>query len=115
MNPFRRKTETSPLAGLRAAVKVSDVVSVRAILAAHPELLNVQDGEGATPLHWAAQWQDLSVVAVLMDLGADPTIRDKNGHTPTDFAYWYGEFRMGAYTDVCHKIVQRLSKPIRNT
>jgi len=61
-------------------------------------------------LHWAAEYQDLSVVAALVDLGADTTIKDSLGYTPTDIAYWYGEFRMGAYTEICYKIVGRLKE-----
>lgn len=114
MNFFKRKGELPPLSRLRDAVKTSDMVTLREVLAANPELLNYQDEKGATPLHWAAEGQDLSVVAALVDLGADTTIKDELGYTPRELAYWYGEFRMGAYTDICQKIVQRLNESDRN-
>jgi uncharacterized protein len=114
MNLFKRKPELPPLPRLRGAVKTSDTVTLREIVAANPELLNYQDEKGATPLHWAAERQDLSVVAALVDLGADRNIKDNLGYTPRDTAYWFGEFRMGAYTDICHKIVQRLNETDRN-
>jgi len=113
MNLFKRKPELPPLLRLRVAVKTSDTVTLREVLAANPELLNYQDEEGATPLHWAAEGQDLSVVAALVDLDADRNIKDSLGYTPRDTAYWFGEFRMGAYTDVCQKIVQRLNETDR--
>ena len=111
MSVFKRKPESSPLSRLRLAVKSSDTMGVREILGANPDLLKHRDEKGATPLHWAAEVQDLSVVAALIDLGADVNIKDNLGYTPRDVAYWFGEFRMGAYTDVCHKIVQRLNEP----
>jgi ankyrin repeat protein len=114
MNLFRLKREMPPLSRLRVAVKTSDTVTLRKVLAADPELLNYQDDKGATPLHWAAEGQDLSVVAALMDLGADASIKDSHGYTPRDIACWFGEFRMGAYTDTCLKIVQRLNEGNRN-
>jgi hypothetical protein len=111
MSVFKRKPESSPLSRLRLAVKSSDTMGVREILGANPDLLKHRDEKGATPLHWAAEVQDLSVVAALIDLGADVNIKDNLGYTPRDVAYWFGEFRMGAYTDACHKIVQRLNEP----
>jgi hypothetical protein len=113
MSLFKRKPALPPLSRLRVAVKTSDTPTVREVLGGNPALLNFQDEEGATPLHWAAKLQDLSVVATLVDLGADVHITDKLGYTPKGVAYWYGEFRMGAYTDVCQKIVQRLDAAAR--
>jgi hypothetical protein len=114
MNIFKREPELPPLSRLRVAVKTSDTVTLREVLASHPELLNYQDEKGATPLHWAAQGQDFSVVDALVGMGADITIKDTLGYTPEGVAYWHGEFANGAYTKVCHKIVQRLNEPHRN-
>ena len=111
MNLFKKTPEASPLTRLRLAVKASDTESVREILAANPDLLTYRDEKGRTALHWASEAQDLSVVAALVDLGADVTAKDNLGYTPRDVAYWFGEFHMGAYTDVCKKIVQRLNEP----
>jgi ankyrin repeat protein len=82
MSVFKRKPESSPLSRLRLAVKSSDTMGVREILGATPDLLNHRDEKGATPLHWAAEVQDLSVVAALIDLGADVNIKDNLGYTP---------------------------------
>ena len=42
---------------------------------------------GATPLHWAAAFSgNAAVVAVLLDAGADPTLRNDDGYTPLDVA-----------------------------
>jgi ankyrin repeat protein len=103
------------MARLRVAVKSSDTVALRKILAAHPELLNSPDEKGMTLLHLAAEWQDFSVVAALVDLGAAVKAKDPHGWTPEDIAYFNGEFRMGCYTEVCLNIVDRLSKPPRTS
>jgi ankyrin repeat protein len=110
MSFFKPKPHSSPLSRFRLAIKSSDTVGIREILAANPDLLNYRDEKGMTPLHWAAEAQDLWVVAALVDMGADVSIKDNLGYTPRDVAYWFGEFHMGAYTDVCHKIVERLNE-----
>jgi ankyrin repeat protein len=44
----------------------------------------VKNNEGWTPLHSAAYRCHIDVVRVLLDHGADPTIRDNNGMTPLE-------------------------------
>jgi FOG: Ankyrin repeat len=39
---------------------------------------------GYTPLHFAVEGCRVDVVRVLLDHGADPTIRDKKGRTPLE-------------------------------
>jgi hypothetical protein len=48
--------------------------------------VNMQDDEGYTLLHFAAQNGSLPAVQALLDRGADPTIRAKNGNTPEALA-----------------------------
>jgi len=92
------------------AVRSSDRAEIKEIAAAFPELLNACDESGSYPLHWAARAQSLASVACLIDLGANVTQRDRLGYTPEQVASWYGEYRMGAYTDVCQKICERLQR-----
>lgn len=47
--------------------------------------IDMRDGNGETPLHWAARKSNVDSVKVLLDAGADPTVKDNDGHTP---AYW---------------------------
>jgi ankyrin repeat protein len=45
----------------------------------------VKDYDGRTPLHVAAEkCRVFDVARVLLDYGADPTIRDSKGRTPLD-------------------------------
>ena len=100
-----------PAAQLRVAVKAADTVLLRKVLAAHPEILNLADGTGRTPLFLAAEWQQFPVVVALVELGADVSIENLAGYTARDIALWCGEYRMGAYTEVCRKIVACLETP----
>jgi ankyrin repeat protein len=102
-------SELSPLSQLRVAIKSANPVLARQVLQQHPDLVHDRDEKGATPLHLAAQWQHLSLVSVLMESGADPTLKDSLGRTPKDVAHWYGEYANGAYTDTCLRIIERLS------
>lgn len=68
--------------------------------------LNLQDTNGFTPLHNAAGSENVvtpQVVELLLDLGADPTISDKDGKTPFTRALAYGN------SDVANIIKQRAS------
>jgi len=49
-------------------------------------LLNIQDEEGNTPLHYAAENNSVSTVNLLLLGGASPTIRNKNNEMPFDIA-----------------------------
>lgn len=44
---------------------------------------------GESPLHRAAAWSAPEVIQLLLDAGADPSLRDANGDTPLSWASWY--------------------------
>lgn len=50
------------------------------------DMLDLQDEKGRTPLHHAAARGQLNVVSRLMDMGADPRIKTKNGQTAMSLA-----------------------------
>jgi ankyrin repeat protein len=52
------------------------------ILVKHGAKLDAQDHLGYTPLHVALEHTCSDSATALLDLGADPTIRDKEGRTP---------------------------------
>ena len=95
----------SPASRLRVAIKAGDTVLLRRVLAAHPGVLDLPDEQGRTPLHLAAEWQQLGVVRALVAAGADVDATDPAGDTPRDSALWSGECSMGAHTKVCQQIV----------
>jgi ankyrin repeat protein len=56
--------------------------------------VNAVQQDGFTPLHGAAQNGQLEMVQLLLEHGADPSMRDTAGRSPLDFA------REGGYTEV---------------
>ena len=58
---------------------------VQLLLAAGAEV-DAAELSRSTPLHWAADGDNLHVVKVLLDAGADPNMEDTNGHTGLHYA-----------------------------
>jgi ankyrin repeat protein len=74
---------------LHAAVAGRDVegrLACARTLLAHGALVNKQQSGGFTPLMSAAQSGDQTLVILLLDHGADPSIRDDEGRSATDHA-----------------------------
>jgi ankyrin repeat protein len=63
------------------AVRNRDAVQVRALLAERVDA-NVKQPDGATALHWAAQWEDLATVDLLIHAGAEVNAANDYGVTP---------------------------------
>ncbi|MCB1055602.1 MAG: ankyrin repeat domain-containing protein [Acidobacteria bacterium] len=103
----RTKDETD--SALRDAIGRGDAGRVQALLSEGADLTTVDD-EGKTPLMVAAQAGAPEIVELLLKAGADPTPKDKLGYTAEMIAYWYGEYRMGAYTAESLKVVEMLRK-----
>ncbi|KAK3087551.1 hypothetical protein FSP39_007467 [Pinctada imbricata] len=48
--------------------------------------LSIADSFGSTPLHWAVWFREQIAIKMLLQYGADPSIRDKDGLTAGDLA-----------------------------
>jgi hypothetical protein len=55
-------------------------------LVSHGADVNATNAKGATPLHYAARFGQLGSARMLLELGADRTLRDRDGKTPLDRA-----------------------------
>ena len=66
-------------------VAKGDEAAVRSRLDAGADA-NVQDDDGATPLHWAADRGLTSMAALLLEAGANHSIPDESGMTPLHYA-----------------------------
>ena len=63
------------------AVKAQDAAAVRALLKQRADV-NAPDVEGMTALHWAAHWNDLDTVTLLIAAGARAAVANRYGVTP---------------------------------
>ncbi|RKO87923.1 ankyrin repeat-containing domain protein, partial [Blyttiomyces helicus] len=65
-----------------------------------PSDVNARNDDGSTPLHWAALNGKLDVVEALLTAGADATIKNESGRSPSTVAEQQGH----------HDVVNRLLK-----
>jgi uncharacterized protein len=79
---LRRGADAS--SSLWAAVWRDDAPMCRALLAAKPRLDGVAEGE--TPIFYAARLRRLKTLALLIEAGADPSIRDARGRDAVEIA-----------------------------
>jgi ankyrin repeat protein len=64
-----------------AAMKARDGAAVRTLVRQKADV-NSADVEGMTALHWAAHWNDLDSVTLLLAAGAQPRVANRYGVTP---------------------------------
>jgi len=65
-----------------SAVKADDVAKVKTLVDAEPGLVRARDDTGRTPLHWAARGGSVSMLALLVDKGAEVNAVDRGGSAP---------------------------------
>lgn len=92
------------------AIKKGNSSRVGSLLQSNPELLEAKSEKGGNLLHLAAEEQNVASVKVLLQYGIDTTIRDDMGYTPRDVSNFKGEYRYGAYTNVCKRINFEIDK-----
>lgn len=60
-------------------------------LAGKPTLCFMRDAylKGESPLHRAAAYGNATIIKILLDAGADPSMKDANGDTPISWGSWH--------------------------
>jgi ankyrin repeat protein len=70
----------------RISTKAAEDTSTVETLIAHGADVHAQDNKGNTCLHYASAWGNLKAVRVLIQSGADPLARNKDGRTPENYS-----------------------------
>lgn len=70
---------------LMTAVQNQDVAAVKERIQAGDDI-DERDVFEQTALHWAAKYESLEIVQLLLDAGAKPNARDEDGEIPLDNA-----------------------------
>jgi uncharacterized protein len=90
------------------ALKNQNATTARALIRQRVDV-NAADVDGSTPLQWAAHWNDLETVKVLLSAGAKPNATNRYGVTPLHEAATIGSspivnalLRAGATVDVTY-------------
>lgn len=64
--------------------------AAKSCLKKSPLTVHAKDSSGATPLHVAANFGGIRIATTLIELGADPYVRDNSGNSPADHAAGQG-------------------------
>jgi len=82
MTPLTGSRQEENSRELLRAAKTGRLDLVRQIVSAHPELLDVTDEAGYTPLRWAGIRKESGIACLLAEAGADPNSIGADGGTP---------------------------------
>lgn len=83
------------LTPLHNAVNSGNIDAVTTLLD-HGAFLNVKEkDQGCTELHLAAAMGYGDIASLLMEKGSCPAMKDNNGKTPLDYAFYYGQKQIG--------------------
>lgn len=63
------------------ACDTSDMPVLKRLIGAHPGIVNLKDEGGIPALHRAVSWAQTETVDLLLESGADPSIKDPQGQT----------------------------------
>lgn len=78
------KSYATGVTALHMAVENNDVLLIEILLSKDDDIVNVEDDDGQTPLHWAARLNHLEVIQTLIKNNADKNILDSKGDKPID-------------------------------
>lgn len=98
------KSKHTPLHKVAFLLDDDEIYDKACILLNNKADVNAQTITGTTLLHWAAVDLSTEVIVLLLANGADPTITDMWGYTPSDMATLYGKIEIvELFTDATQK------------
>jgi ankyrin repeat protein len=100
---------SSSFDNLLTAIKRDDCKSVLQLLDAGFDP-NTEYTKGRTALILAAEYQKPQIVRLLLQFGANVAHRDHDGYDAILTANYFGEYRMGAYTNESQEIVTMIKE-----
>lgn len=71
---------------LREAVSLRDLKAVQLLISNGAKINDQNRVNGWSALHWAAKRKDVPIVRILLESGADPTLKEGQGLTPAQVA-----------------------------
>ncbi len=86
------------------AAKNGDLEKIKVLLSTNPDLINLQDDFGATPLHWAGIRGHEKISLYLINNGANVNIKENHGAPPL---HWAAHFD---HTNVIRALVTKGGK-----
>ena len=81
-----RILDANPPLDVFDAAAVGRTRGLEELVEAEPGLVHARTGNGSTPLHLAARFDQRGAVELLLEHGADASARDGDGRTPADVA-----------------------------
>ena len=83
-------SESVAIRALATAVTANDIPTIHALIAAGVDL-NAPDADGSSALALAANGKvSTDIVRLLIENGADPGVKARDGRTPLHIAAWHG-------------------------
>ncbi|MGI8604601.1 MAG: ankyrin repeat domain-containing protein [Verrucomicrobiales bacterium] len=83
---------------IAAAIRSRDLLQVRALLNAAPELLHAGDARGNQPIHWAVMTRQIDIIDELLARGADINAKRTDGARPIQLTN--GDYHHRGWRDV---------------
>lgn len=83
------------------AASTGNIEWIHQIIASDPRLVNYQEDDRRTPLHFAAAHGQDDAVKYLLENGADPSLADEDGLTPRTTAFQWGHAGTAKVIEEC--------------